>query len=328
MKSIGISLGILLGSTYLTKLRLGPLTLTANTIQENSAPGTLVGYILGKSTLGVLSIVDSAGGRFNLVGDMLVAGSVATDFETSQSHSITIRETSGGSFTRDSVLTINVLNQFEQPTLSELSLSQTIVNEGETTTFLIVGATAGSTLSGTLPAGLTLNSAARTITGTLTETLTFNLVETLADSPNSPRTTSLTITVFTPSLLFTAGEQGVWYDQSDFSTMFQDHLGTTPVTAVGQTVGFIGDKSQGLVLGPELVTNGDFSGARRVGTRAVGGRLRAVQRQQPLVSRARFTKVSHWWQDALTRSLLILAEFPVAALCRLCLAGLRYSAPR
>jgi hypothetical protein len=41
--------------------------------------------------------------------------------------------------------------------------------------------------------------------------------------------------------------------------MFQDSAGTTPVTAVEQPVGLILDKSQGLALGPELVTNGDFA---------------------------------------------------------------------
>lgn len=58
---------------------------------------------------------------------------------------------------------------------------------------------------------------------------------------------------FSPKALFAAGEQGVWYDPSDFSTMFQDAAGTTPVTAVEQPVGLMLDKSKGLVLGPELV---------------------------------------------------------------------------
>lgn len=49
--------------------------------------------------------------------------------------------------------------------------------------------------------------------------------------------------VWTPATLFSAGEQGAWYDPSDFSTMFQDSAGTTPVTAVGQPVGRILDKS-------------------------------------------------------------------------------------
>lgn len=46
-----------------------------------------------------------------------------------------------------------------------------------------------------------------------------------------------------PSQIFSAGEQGYWLDPSDFSTMFQDSAGTTPVTATGQPVGRILDKS-------------------------------------------------------------------------------------
>lgn len=49
--------------------------------------------------------------------------------------------------------------------------------------------------------------------------------------------------VFAPESLFAAGEQGALYDSSDFSTMFQDSAGTTPVTAVGQPVGLLKDKS-------------------------------------------------------------------------------------
>lgn len=64
---------------------------------------------------------------------------------------------------------------------------------------------------------------------------------------------------FSPLALFAANEPGWLYDNSDMSTLFQDSEGTTPVTAVGQPVGLQLDKSKGLVLGPELVTNGDFS---------------------------------------------------------------------
>lgn len=66
-------------------------------------------------------------------------------------------------------------------------------------------------------------------------------------------------TGFSPATLFAASEPGVWYDPSDLTTLFQDSVGTTPVTAAGQPVGLMLDKSQGLVLGAELVTNGDFS---------------------------------------------------------------------
>jgi hypothetical protein len=48
---------------------------------------------------------------------------------------------------------------------------------------------------------------------------------------------------WTPALLFAAGEQGAWYDPSDFSTLYQDAAGTVPVTDVGQPVGKILDKS-------------------------------------------------------------------------------------
>ena len=65
--------------------------------------------------------------------------------------------------------------------------------------------------------------------------------------------------LFSPLSLFANGEQGVWYDPSDFTTMFQDSAGTTPVTAVEQPVGLLLDKSKGLELSSELQPNGDFS---------------------------------------------------------------------
>ena len=43
--------------------------------------------------------------------------------------------------------------------------------------------------------------------------------------------------------LFANGEQGFFYDPDDLSTMFQDAAGTVPVTAAGQPVGLIRDKS-------------------------------------------------------------------------------------
>lgn len=49
--------------------------------------------------------------------------------------------------------------------------------------------------------------------------------------------------IWIPAGLFAASEQGGWYDPSDLATMFQDAAGTIPVTAVGQPVGRINDKS-------------------------------------------------------------------------------------
>jgi len=50
----------------------------------------------------------------------------------------------------------------------------------------------------------------------------------LASSTSSP---------FSPASFFSNGEQGWWYDPSNFATLFQDSAGTTPVTAVEQPVG-------------------------------------------------------------------------------------------
>ena len=60
-------------------------------------------------------------------------------------------------------------------------------------------------------------------------------------------------------LLFSSNEPGFFYDFDDWSTLFQDTAGTQPVTAPNQGVALALDKRLGLELGPELVTNGDFS---------------------------------------------------------------------
>lgn len=48
---------------------------------------------------------------------------------------------------------------------------------------------------------------------------------------------------FSPKLLFVGGVAGVWYDFTDISTLWQDTARTTPVTASGQTVAGVTDKS-------------------------------------------------------------------------------------
>jgi hypothetical protein len=64
--------------------------------------------------------------------------------------------------------------------------------------------------------------------------------------------------LFSPATFFANGEQGWWYDPSNFATLFQDSAGTTPVTAMEQPVGLQLDLSKGLVLGPELA-NGSWT---------------------------------------------------------------------
>ena len=70
--------------------------------------------------------------------------------------------------------------------------------------------------------------------------------------------------------LFSSGEEGAWYDPSDLTTLYQDSLGTTPVTGTGQPVGLMLDKSKG-GLQAEEITNGGFDIA--TGWTAVNGTL-------------------------------------------------------
>jgi len=57
---------------------------------------------------------------------------------------------------------------------------------------------------------------------------------------------------FDPASLFASGEQGAWYDPSDLTTLYQDSAGTTPVTADGDPVGLMLDKSQGVAFEPRV----------------------------------------------------------------------------
>ena len=54
--------------------------------------------------------------------------------------------------------------------------------------------------------------------------------------------------------LFVNNEQGFAYDPNDLTTLYQDAAGNIPVTAAGQPVGLVLDKSKGLVLGGELLS--------------------------------------------------------------------------
>lgn len=48
---------------------------------------------------------------------------------------------------------------------------------------------------------------------------------------------------WSPATLFSSGITGAWYDPSDTTTLFQDTAGTIPVTAAGQAVAAMHDKS-------------------------------------------------------------------------------------
>lgn len=75
---------------------------------------------------------------------------------------------------------------------------------------------------------------------------------------------------YSPAAQFAAGAQGGWWDPSDITTLFQDSAGTTPVTASGQPVGRMLDKSG---RGNHLVQT--TAGSRPTYTEAAGLRFLA-----------------------------------------------------
>ena len=84
--------------------------------------------------------------------------------------------------------------------------------------------------------------------------------------------------------LFSGGQRGVWYDPSDLATMFQESTGRTAVTADGQPVGLMYDKSRGELFGDELITNGTFdsdisgwSDSSSIGTGSISWNSGAMQ---------------------------------------------------
>jgi len=153
--------------------------------------GTLTWSELGTGTGAALFAINSSTGA--------VTNSAALDYETATSYTYGIQVTDGV-YTYTLLATISVTNVLEAASLSALALDDTDFPVSSAKTVNITGATSGSTITvatGALPAGMTLNSAARTISGTPTTEMSysFTLRETLADSPNSPRDTALSITI-------------------------------------------------------------------------------------------------------------------------------------
>lgn len=181
---------------------LNALSLAAADLLENSAAGTVIGGILGLIAGSTPTVVTTHGSRFAVAGTNLVAGSVATDYEAAQSYQVTIRQNLAGA-TNDgleTILTVRVLNQSEQPNLQALSfVGIGELKVGTSASGAIAGATAGSTIAAAgLPAGFTINSVGRTwaydgsgAAGTTAITLT----EALGDSANSGRQSAINVTI-------------------------------------------------------------------------------------------------------------------------------------
>ncbi len=139
------------------------LSLSANTVTENAATGTVVGTVGGTDPdagdTKTYSLTDTAGGRFAIngaTGQLTVADSNLLNYEIAASHTVIVRVTDSGGQSYDETFTINLTNVNEAPT--DLTLSANSVAENATTGTVV------GTVSGTDP------DASDTTTYSLTDT--------------------------------------------------------------------------------------------------------------------------------------------------------------
>ena len=168
----------------------------------------LTDLLLGALGLSTTSLVQGQAVTINIIGAS--AGSTLTASGlpaglTLNSAARTITGTSAGSGTSNITITETLAGKDNSPrvnsftltttvevTLNALTLSVSQISVGQSVSINIIGTTPNSGISGTVPAGLTINSSARTITGTATNAGTggVSLTETLAGASNSPRTST------------------------------------------------------------------------------------------------------------------------------------------
>jgi hypothetical protein len=191
-------------TSFVALMVSGPMPAVGLVVPENTASAVTLDNLTTRFGSGYswsLQGGNSAGGRVAIAGDLLVTTTTVFDYETSQSHSVTVVGTKSGASTIVQPFNISVTNQFEQPALLALSLSSSTVNIPATTGDLIGAINntqAGSTVTIVGVETRVAISSGNLLVGAsppvLVENFDITFRETLADSPNSPRDTTITIT--------------------------------------------------------------------------------------------------------------------------------------
>lgn len=98
------------------------LALSASTVAENAATGTVVGTVTGTDVdagdTKTYSLTNTAGGRFAInasTGVLTVANGSLLNYESARSHSVTVRVTDRGGLTYDEAFTISLTNVNQTP---------------------------------------------------------------------------------------------------------------------------------------------------------------------------------------------------------------------
>jgi RHS repeat-associated protein len=169
-----------------------PLTiaLTGSTITENSPIGTVIGRLgindLNSPLLYTYTLVDNAGGRFQIVGNELqVADGTLLNFENNSQHSVTIRSTNGQGIMATQTFNIGVTNVNEAPVFTSTPTYTATAGNLYTYNITTTDQDAGDTrtiTAGNLPSGFTLvdnRNGTATLRGTPTNgVFNFNLTAT------------------------------------------------------------------------------------------------------------------------------------------------------
>ena len=153
------------------------LALSANTVAENAANGTVVGTVSGTDPNAgdtkMYSLTDSAGGRFAIDGStgiITVADGTLLDYENTPSHAVTVRVTDSGGLTYDETFTINLTNVNEAPTGADatVTINEDISHTLTTANFGFSDVDAGDTMSAvridSLPSAGTLTLSGMAVT--------------------------------------------------------------------------------------------------------------------------------------------------------------------
>jgi len=188
------------------------LSLSANTVAENAANGTVVGTVSGTDPdagdTQTYSFTDSAGGRFAInssTGQITVADGSLLDYESAASHSVTVRVTDSGGLTYDETFTITLTNVNEVPTSADATVT---INEDTshtltTANFDFSDVDAGDTMSAvridSLPSAGTLTLSGVAVTAgqvvTMADITAGNLVFTPAADANGTGYANFTFSV-------------------------------------------------------------------------------------------------------------------------------------
>jgi len=188
------------------------LALSANSVTENAATGTVVGTItetdVDTGDTKTYSLTDTAGGRFAInssTGVITVADGSLLNYEAASSHGVTVRVTDSGGATYDEAFTINLTNVNEAPTGADATVT---INEDTshtltTANFGFSDVDAGDSLSAvridTLPGAGTLTLSGVAVTAgqvvTVADITAGNLVFTPAVNANGTGYATLTFSV-------------------------------------------------------------------------------------------------------------------------------------